>query len=579
MKQDIDDITTLGRQGKRGESSSAKFGRTLGLFPLPVLVIALAAFVVLVPMLFRGEASGHDFEFHLNSWMEVVRQWHSGILYPRWAELAHYGYGEARFIFYPPISWLLGAALGSMLPWAVVPGVFIWLALTLSGVTMFCLARRWFGQQEAVLAAVLYLTNPYYMLVVYWRSSFAELLCGALLPLLLICVLRLAEKEHASIPMLALVIAAAWLTDVPAAIMVNYSVALLIVVLAILRRSPRMLWFGAAAVAIGMALAGFYTVPAAYEQKWVNIDQVLSPGLRPQDNFLFTFTNDADHNRFNLLISITAVTEIVAIGAAIALSGVPKALAKRAGRLTSWKEFWWPVAAWGAVASALMIGATFPAWEYLPKLRFAQLPWRWLLCLNVALVLLVLAAWKRWFVRVVVFTAMGAALVVAGGRVLPPYWDRASDVAELHQAIVEGQGYEGTDEYVPAGADPYEIQENAERVKYEGEGEAQITQVEWRPEWKSFVATTTRPGRLVLRLFNYPAWKVDLNGRPVTTATAQVTGQMVIAIESGENHVRVAFTPTWDRRLGFLISLLSALGVVGCLMRRKKTADPSLGSG
>ena len=86
-----------------------------------IMVTALALFV---PLLFFGIPSGHDFEFHMNSWMEVLSQWRLGILYPRWAALAHFGYGEARFIFYPPISWMLGAALGSFLPWWIVPAVY-----------------------------------------------------------------------------------------------------------------------------------------------------------------------------------------------------------------------------------------------------------------------------------------------------------------------------------------------------------------------------------------------------------------------------------------------------------------------
>ena len=113
-----------------------------GLCWLPVLAIMGAAFAVLLPTIVLGIPSGHDFEFHLNSWMEVLSQWRLGILYPRWAALAHYGFGEARFVFYPPASWILGAALGSFLPWKIVPGVYLWIALTLSGCSMFLLARR-----------------------------------------------------------------------------------------------------------------------------------------------------------------------------------------------------------------------------------------------------------------------------------------------------------------------------------------------------------------------------------------------------------------------------------------------------
>src|SRR5580698_9929856 len=51
----------------------------------PLMSIAIAAFAVEIPFFFLGTPSGHDVEFHLYSWLEVLSQWKLGIGYPRWA--------------------------------------------------------------------------------------------------------------------------------------------------------------------------------------------------------------------------------------------------------------------------------------------------------------------------------------------------------------------------------------------------------------------------------------------------------------------------------------------------------------
>ena len=192
-----------------------------GLVWTPLISIAAVAFAVEVPFFFLGTPSGHDVEFHLYSWLEVLSQWKQGIVYPRWAALAHFAYGEPRFIFYPPASWILGAALSAIFPWTLVASIYIWLVLVAAGVSMFLLARQWFDRRDATYAAVLYAVNPYHLAIVYWRSAFAELLASALLPLLLLLLLRAGEKGRRITVLLALVLASAWLINAPAAVMIH----------------------------------------------------------------------------------------------------------------------------------------------------------------------------------------------------------------------------------------------------------------------------------------------------------------------------------------------------------------------
>jgi len=525
--------------------------------------VAGAALLAVSPFFLYGNPSGHDFEFHMHSWMEVLGQWRQGVFYPRWAALAQYGYGEARFIFYPPASWILGSALGAVLPWRAVPGAYVWIALTLSGCTMFFLGRRWLSHRDAIFVATLYAVNPYYILVVYWRSAFAELLAGALLPLLLLWAMRLEEEKwDAAIP-LALVMASAWLTNAPAAVMLNYSLALIVAVRAIARRSPRVMAYAVAAAVTGATLAAFYILPASYEQKWVSIAQVLSPGLRPQDNFLFTATRDPDHTNFNLLVSLMAAAEIVVLAFAAARARRQEEKQSLLRQIL----FFWSVA-----VVLLMFSVSGAAWVHLPWLRFVQLPWRWLLCLNLSLTLLVVIAWQAWFWRAGVYLCILAVSLFAARHTQPPWWDNAAEVAKLVAQHRVGIGYEGTDEYVPAGADPYNVDHDAPLVAAEPKA-GRVQMQAWDPESKSFAVVMQQAGELTLRLFNYPAWQVTVNGRTVQTTIAEDTGQMRIPVPVGESQIKVTLVRTGDRRIGGYLSGMTALGLLGLVVFRRRRGE------
>jgi 6-pyruvoyl-tetrahydropterin synthase related domain len=529
-----------------------------GITWMPFLAIAAAALAVEIPFFFLGTPSGHDVEFHLYSWLEVLSQWKLGIVYPSWAALAHFGYGEPRFIFYPPASWTLGAALSMIFPWTLVASIYIWIVLTAAGVSMFFLARQWFDRHDATFAAVFYAVNPYHLAIVYWRSAFAELLASALLPLLLLLVLRTHEKEHRIAVCLALLLACSWLINAPAAVMIHYSLALLLVLTALQRHSPRVLLAGAIAVLFGAALAAFYLLPAIYEQKWVDIAEAVSAGSRPLDNFLFVHTTDAEHDAFNRATSWIAVAEI---SVAFMAAWAARNWRHRTGTL------WFLLVMWACTCSVLMLQISNPLWTILPKLRFMQFPWRWLLCLGVPLTLFITMAVRRWTPRIALYVAMLCVIAFGWHRYQAPWWDNAADLREMQDNVTTGAGYEGTDEYTPLGADPSAVDKDARRVTVEGQARAAIHVLQWSPKQKLFTADMSAPDNLALKLFSYPAWRVEVNGQQVEAGTIDGTGQMLVPVQAGANRVQITFTRTWDRTAGAWISALALLLVLVLLRR------------
>jgi hypothetical protein len=562
---------------------------------IAALVILGVSLLVIVPLLIRGNSCGHDFNFHLLSWMEVARAWHSGLVYPHWVEDANYGAGEPRLIFYPPASWILGAGLGCAATWAAAPILLVLLALLGGGASMYFLAREWVGKESALLAACLYVANPYALFVVYERSAFGELLAGAVLPLVVLFALR----RTPSTAVLGAAMAAVWLSDAPAAVMASYMLAVIALVMTLLERKAWPALRAAGGMTLGLALAAFYIVPAAAERGWVEIARVISPGMRVEDSFLFEHTSDSLHDQVLRTASWIFIAEIaVAAGAAWLAAKRPTASHARIA-LTS--------------LLPLILFLQFPAsdavWRLAPQLKFLQFPWRWLLVVGVAACALLAMALDRrkmaagrdkfsWGRRAAVGLAV-VALVAGGERTFfQPCDDEDAVAARLavFRAGPTAAGVEGTDEYTPRGADNSAIQQELPFVRVlkgpqddevQNDDSSQTENPEWRPdaavttpanlsmrEWNAEHWTlrieSAAGGYAVLRLMDYPAWQVTLNGKTVARRPQRDDGLMTIPLIAGDNAIAVRWRTTRGAIAGFAITAAALLVLISLALNDRR---------
>jgi len=555
------------------------------LFALPLsLATALA---IIAPFFWLGNASGHDFSFHVASWIDAATQWREGILIPRWAGGANHGFGEPRFIFYPPISWMFGAALGLVVPWIFVPTVFIVLTQTVAGMCAFGLGRRVFPQRGALVCAVCYAANPYALLIVYMRSDFAEQLALAFFPLLFLAAAevfglfdRPARSARRSIVFLAITFELVWLTNAPAGVVASYSLAMLFAWTAVTKKSWLPLVHGAVALALGFGLAGFYLLPAAYEQRWVNISLALASGLQPSQNFLYAVIADAEHNSFNRIASNTAILMIALTGIFAALS-FPRS---RSSAQPLKKSLWGSLVALSVTAAFLMLRISNIFWEAFPKLRFVQFPWRWMSVLAIPFAFFISAAIVQKRARGYSAAAMIAAVLAilactATYMVRHTWWD-SEDVPVLLEALQNDQGFEGVDEYDPLGDDHSLLPEKSERVMVTPTPEAEaglkspaeVTVQRWTAARKEMRISTREPAVLKLRLLDYPAWRVEVNEAVVVPEQSGETGQITLPLGAGSSHVVVRFIRTPDRTIGAVISGVSALIALLLFALRPKAA-------
>ncbi len=570
-----------GRPGQSEPGSTSSWHAVL-------FFVALAATATLIPMFFLGNASGHDFQFHLASWMDVAGQWREGVIFPRWAEWANWGLGEPRFIFYPPASWLLGGALWSIMPGEIAPEIYIWLALIAAGMSMWKLSREWLPERQAASAAVLFAVNPYNLVIVYYRSDFSELLAGALFPLLVWGVWQIIDEGWRRVPLLAIIFAGIWLSNAPAAVIATYSLVLLLVVACVCGRNLKPMVLGGTAATVGFGLAAFYIFPALWEQRWVQIVQAISTNLQPGQNFIFTGSDNPEFLLFNWKISAVALGMILVTSIAAVFS---------ARRRREFPQLWWILFMLGAVCVFLIFRPSALVWRHLPELAFVQFPWRWLEPLGVVFAFFLAASiglfrarMEWWLAMAVLLSAVGTA----GVLIARDTWWNGDDVPFLADAIGSGHGYEGTDEYTPIGADRYQLpgaiadstetpttppnprvarfDPHSEKVVPAEDMQFQVKQ--WSAERKIFLVQADESVTIALRVLNYPAWEVRVDGFPVRATSASVTDQLLLALPRGDHLVDARFRRTWDRSVGDSISVFSAVILVAfaCIFRKRRPA-------
>ncbi len=538
-----------------------------------LLFIGLTAFLAVLPMLLFGTPWGHDFDLHIPAWMETESQFRAGVLNAQWATGANYGFGEPFFIFYPPLSRMIAAVLGLLLPWQIVPGAFVWLVLVLAGMAMRKCASQWLDSSGALMAGLAYAVNPYLLVTAYRRSNYAELLASALFPLLLWACIRMGRDPRNKVIPLAVVLAAIWLSDLPAAVIATYSVALLLTSLSLVQRSLRPILYGGAAMACSFGSIAFFMLPAAWERRWVNMGEAVRPDWAPENNFLFSRHNLPSMLSFNRNLSFVALL-LIAAAACAAVVG------RRWRREAA--EVRYSLIALGAASAFMMVSPSEVLYRFLPEMRYVGFPWRWLSPLCVVVVLLVVysveGARRKWMARI------GLALAVAGlGAVIlrNASWDSREYLNGVVTAVQSGAGYADLATWSdPLGSQPLQLPKaaplvtsaEAEEGKESTRQSAQILIEQWTPERKVFSVNSPGPLLLKLRLLAYPAWQGQLNGEAVPLEAEQGTGRMLLPVPAGSSHVEIRFVRTWDRIIGMIISVITilVLALLPSLFRSQK---------
>jgi hypothetical protein len=508
---------------------------------------------------------------------------------------------------------MLGAALGLVLPWRLVPIALTFLFLAGTGLATRALARQALPNAPATLAGCAAIYSGYALFTAYERSAFGELAGGFWIPLLLLYLLRnpnpsgpiLHRIFNGSSASLAFVLAGAWLSNAPLGVMASYLIVAIALAVAILYRSWAPVLRAIVATAIGIGLCAFYLVPAAREQQWVDIRQATNdPGEMIENSFLFGHHAEPLLHVHNL--ELTRVSLIALSMVAVALASL--FVAWRRKTLLADRRRWIPLALIPIAVILLQLPVSLALWNLLPKLRFLQFPWRWLVVLEAPMSIFFAAAvWPRvsarWWLRIAAPACCAAwflaVTAVAAFSFFQPC-DEEDAVAPMVQVSRSGVGFQGADEYAPIDADNSIVATGlpdaclvtdpdttlgvldtpganpdwwVEQHTCEAIYSAIRNPAHARPEHLHFIAILPHAGYLILRLRTYPAWRIMLNGHPTGPLVQRDDGLIDLPVPQGAIDLTVDWTTTPDILAGRWLTALALLFLMALwfLERRIKT--------
>jgi hypothetical protein len=290
---------------------------------------------------------------------------------------------------------------------------------------------------------------------------------------------------------------------------------------------------------------------------------------------------------------------------AVAVVGLAVSYARKT--LPAERRWWIPLAMIPIVVLLLQLPISLPVWNLLPKLRFLQFPWRWLVVLEAPMaIFFATAVWpvRPW--RRVAAAAMCSAVFLTAASVAALVFfqpcDDDDNIFTLVRIYPTGAGFEGTDEYAPLGADNSLAVTGMPGACLVTDPTISMGQAadDTLPAWdakscdETFAASPVRvkdhaehlhivgipdhAGYLVLRLRTYPAWQIRVNGRPVGSLPHRDDGLIAVPVPAAPVDLTVDWVTTPDVRAARWISGVAVIALIGLWLAERRLRRTGLSS-
>ncbi len=552
---------------------------------LPV-VLLLPVFVA-IPLLQPGLPKTADGYLHLLRVVELDQCWRDGVLYPRWAPDMALGYGYPIFNYFAPLLYYLtelvhivGLGFESSFKLVLIG------CLVLGAWGTYALARDILGAKAGILAAAAYYYAPFTLREIYIRGGYAQLLAVSLIPAVFWSFNRLVSRDSLLYVVTStLVLGAVLLSHNITAMLFLPLLALFVVWIISTHGRWRKVRHAVLVLVLSFGLASIFLLPALAEKPLVKLDRSTEGYLDFRQHFLTvgeilspSAVPDASSLNPTWLHNLgTAHLPLLVLGL------IAMALWPRTGRQRIQGAFFLVML---LLCIFMTLPPSTPLWEHVPLLAFTQFPWRVLdvgVPASAILVGMSVYSWSRLPGRrtgLILLTLTVVAVVVAAFVHLHVQWPPESkeqlspaDVV-LHELRTGIIGTTSTGECLPTWV--IEEPKSSPLVEQYLNGgaiskldvnslpvSAQSELIEHTVVSDRYSVDTSEPTTVRFNTFFFPGWQAFVDGEPVSISPSYPEGLITFQVPAGEHEILVIFADTRIRTLANLISLGTAILLVG----------------
>ncbi len=554
--------------------------------------------------LFLADGFAHLFRF-----FDFDRSIHQGILYPRWAPDAAYGYGYPVLNFYSPLSYysaeflrLLGASDAQ----SILGTMALALVIALGGAYVLGreLHRREMDPNSAGwLTAAAYVFFPYFLLDIYARGALGEVFAAAILPWLFWSWRRvLTRRTLGNVVLNALFSAILVLShNVIAYLAVPLLAAYTLWELLPLPRADRVstLWRLVGSLALGAALAAIYWLPMIAELPLITgsrgtkqLATIMQNSFLPltqliQSSIPYQYTDDPYP-----LPLVPLLFGALAFGLALVV---------RRSKRFGWVAFF-SVAA--IVEMLFLLDWSKGIWLGFPFLSAAQFSWRitafiglcfaicigsipamlshWLDSAPPRLARLIPARFSRGWINAALSAILAIVLVwISLARLSPIAIDNPKgelSIGQMARYEVNSRafGFVWLNEYMPLTVTAVPKQLPA-TTSSEPTPNVRLTQ--FRSDQRAFTIATPTSISVRFRTFYFPDWHATVDGQPAAAYASTAAGLLTVDIPAGDHAVVLSQGTTLPRQIGLILSaigVLILLLLVVVVLRRREPELPGI---